>query len=313
MPGFIDISTIGHTINTLSFIGVGVYAFVRQKDLHRTTRYSSALIYVIIGLCLVFASINLFRLVYEINEKAESALTGDVDTIAQFSGILIESALILVLFASKIVIRPRFHPGCVLAIGAHPDDIEIAAGAALAKMRDAGYTITGLIMTRGEKGGDGDTRPLEAQRGARFLGLDSLKVLDFTDMHLSLDVVDITKAIEERIDKIQPEIIFTHSSHDIHQDHQAVYEATMRAARNARTTILCYESPSVTQDFRPTYFIEVDKYVEVKVQAMREHWNQRKKPYMKADLVRGKMAFRGAQAKVDYAEGFEVARMVSAI
>jgi LmbE family N-acetylglucosaminyl deacetylase len=87
----------------------------------------------------------------------------------------------------------------------------------------------------------------------------------------------------------------------------------MRAARSARTTILCYESPSVTQDFHPTYFIDVDKYVEVKVQAMREHWNQRKKTYMKPDLVRGKLAFRGAQAKVDYAEGFEVARMVSAI
>jgi LmbE family N-acetylglucosaminyl deacetylase len=217
------------------------------------------------------------------------------------------------LFASKIEVKPRPHPACVLAIGAHPDDIEIAAGAALAKMRDAGYGITGLIMTRGERGGDGHTRPVEAERGAKFLGLDSVKVLDFNDTHLSEDIVKITGVIEAMIDKIQPAIIFTHSAHDLHQDHQTVYEATMGAARNTCTTILCYESPSVTQDFHPTYYIDVEKYVDVKVQAMREHYDQRKKSYMKPDLVRGKMAFRGAQAKVDYAEGFEVARMVSSI
>jgi LmbE family N-acetylglucosaminyl deacetylase len=312
MPQVINISTVSHTINTLSFIGVTVYAFIRQKDLHRTTRYSSALFYAIVGVSLVFASINLFRLTYELVENAETTLTTDADVIAQSSGILIQSVFILLLFSSKILIRPILRPGRILTIGAHPDDIEIAAGAALAKLRDAGYLISGLVMTRGEKGGDGDTRPVEARRGAEFLGLDSVQVLDFTDTHLSADIVNITNAIEEMIIKVQPDIIFTHSAHDLHQDHQTVFEATMRAARSTRTTILCYESPSVTQDFHPTYFIDVDKYVEVKVKAIREHWNQRKKPYMKPDLVRGKLAFRGAQAKVNYAEGFEVARMVSA-
>jgi LmbE family N-acetylglucosaminyl deacetylase len=137
--------------------------------------------------------------------------------------------------------------------------------------------------------------------------------MDFADTDLSSDVAKITSLIEETIAKIHPDIIFTHSIHDLHQDHQTVYEATMRAARTARTTILCYESPSVTQDFHPTYFIDVSKYVDVKIRAIREHWDQRKKTYMKPELVRGKLAFRGAQAKVDYAEGFEVARMVSAI
>jgi LmbE family N-acetylglucosaminyl deacetylase len=313
MQLLVNVSTVGHVITTLSFIGVAFYAFMRQKDLHRTTLNSYLIFYAIIGISLVFASINLFRLVHELNEIRETTLTSDLDAIAQYSGIFIQSALILVLFASKIEIKPRPHPACVLAIGAHPDDIEIAAGAALAKMRDAGYGITGLIMTRGEKGGNGDARPVEAERGAKFLGLDSVKVLDFNDTHLSEDIVRITAAIEGMIDKIQPEIIFTHSNHDLHQDHQTVYEATLRAARNTRTTILCYESPSVTQDFHPTYYIDVEKYVDVKVQAMREHYDQRKKSYMKPDLVRGKMAFRGAQAKVEYAEGFEVARMVSSI
>jgi LmbE family N-acetylglucosaminyl deacetylase len=268
---------------------------------------------VILGLSLLFATINIFRFVYEILGRAETNLTSDTDLIAQYSSTLVQSILIIVLVANKIVVHPHSRVGRVLAIGAHPDDIEIAAGAALSKMRDSGYEICGLVITKGEKGGHADVRPIDAARGAEFLGLDEVQVLDFTDTRLSMDMNGVTAAIEEMIEKEKPDIIFTHSVHDLHQDHQTVHDATLRAARNTRVTILCYESPSVTQDFHPTYFVDVGKYVDVKIHAIRTHSDQRDKPYMKPDLVRGKMAFRGAQAKVDYAEGFEVARMVSAI
>jgi LmbE family N-acetylglucosaminyl deacetylase len=309
----LDISLIGHIVTTLSFIGVAVYAFARQRVLHRTTRNSTLLFFVIMVISLFFAGINIFRFLYEITGGREFSLTTDIDLTAQYSGIFVESAFILILFANKIIIEPKSKPARVLAIGAHPDDIEIAAGAALSKMRDAGYQIYGLVLTVGEKGGNGDVRPNEARRGAEFLGLDEVEVRNFTDTRLASEAIEVTTAIEDMIAKCRPEIIFTHSIHDLHQDHQSVYEATLRAARNTRTTILCYESPSATQDFHPTYFVDVSKYVDVKIRAMREHGDQKTKPYMKPDLVRGKLAFRGAQAKVDYAEAFEVARMVSAI
>jgi LmbE family N-acetylglucosaminyl deacetylase len=307
------ISIAGHVITTLSFIGVAIYALVRQKRLHRTTSNSFFLLLVIIGISFLFALINAFRLVYELSGAREFSFTTNLDLLAQYSGLFFQSVLILVLFANKIIIEPRTQPGGVLAIGAHPDDIEIAAGAALSKMRDVGYKIHGLVLTAGEKGGHAEIRPREAQLGAQFLGLDEVKVCNFTDTRLSAEIVEITAEIEALIAQIKPDIIFTHSLHDLHQDHQTVHEATLRAARNSRTTILCYESPSATQDFHPTYFVDVDKYVEIKIRAIREHWDQHNKPYMKPDLVRGKLAFRGSQAKVEYAEGFEVARMVSGI
>ena len=124
MQLLINISTIGHVFTTLSFIGVAVYAFLRQKRLHRTTLNSFVLFYGIIGISLIFASINLFRVVHEVNEKPESLFTSYLDSAAQFSGIFIQSGLIVVLFASKIATKPRAYPACVLAIGAHPDDIE---------------------------------------------------------------------------------------------------------------------------------------------------------------------------------------------
>jgi LmbE family N-acetylglucosaminyl deacetylase len=86
----------------------------------------------------------------------------------------------------------------------------------------------------------------------------------------------------------------------------------MRAVRNVRTTILSYESPSVTKEFQPNYFVDICGYVDVKMEAVHQHWDQRTKPYMRPDLIRGKLAVRGSEAKVEYAEGFEVVRMVSA-
>jgi LmbE family N-acetylglucosaminyl deacetylase len=269
------------------------------------------LLYAIIAISLFFAMINLFRLIYELLGHPENLVSTDFDLVAQFSSIIIQSILILALFANKIVIERHTSPARILAIGAHPDDIEIAAGGTLAKMRDAGYQIAALVLTQGEKGGNANLRQEEARDGAEFLGLDNIQVLDCTDTRLMTDEVDVTNAIEEMIEKTKPNIIFTHSSHDLHQDHQLVFESTLRAARNTRTTILCYESPSVTQDFRPTYFVDVGSYVDIKIQAIHEHRDQRKKTYMKSELIRGKLAFRGGQAKVDYAEGFEVVRMIS--
>ena len=308
-----DILLLGHIVTTLSYFGIVVITFFRQKSLQRTTRYSTALFYIIISVGMIFEIINLIFITHDIFGHHKPQLMSDLDGIAQYFGIFVLSVLLLVLSTSKIIIRPKYLAGRVLAIGAHPDDIEVSVGGSIAKMRDAGYTIHEIVMTKGEKGGDVGARPGEARNSAEFLGLEGVQVLDFSDTCLAEDVVNIVTILEEAISKIRPDIIFTHSKNDLHQDHRVVYEATMQATRNVRTTILCYESPSSTQDFYPTYFIDVAKYVDVKIRAIREHWDQRKKPYMKSDAIRGKLAFRGSQAKVNYAEGFEVARMISAI
>jgi LmbE family N-acetylglucosaminyl deacetylase len=87
-----------------------------------------------------------------------------------------------------------------------------------------------------------------------------------------------------------------------------VHEATLRAARNM-STILCYESPSVTQEFVPTFFIDIGAYIDVKVESIKEHWDQRNKPYVQPERVRGQAVFRGSQARAQYAEGFEAVRI----
>jgi LmbE family N-acetylglucosaminyl deacetylase len=217
-----------------------------------------------------------------------------------------------VLIRLRIATTPTPHPRRILAIGAHPDDLELGCGGTIAKLIDSGHEVHALVLTNGERGGDSSRRPQEALRGGRFLGTTDLEVLGFDDACLADHQLELAQAIEERIRRINPDIIFTHSSNDQHQDHQSVHQATLRAARQ-HPAILCYESPSVTPDFRPSVFVDIDDYVDVKVAAVASHRDQIRKPYMAAERVSGLAVYRGSQAKVRHAEGYEPIRLVTAM
>jgi hypothetical protein len=242
---------LGHLTAALSFIGVAIYANFHRRMLRRTTRNPRRLYWLIMTASVVFALTNLGRVFDLITHGLKNGKGTPLDLIAEYF-VFFQSLILWYLLANKIIVERSSHPCRVLAIGAHPDDIEIAAGATLAKMHDTGYQISGLVLTYGGQGGNAERRQDEARCGADFLGLDTVRVLDFADTRLQ--AVDMVNAIETMIEEVQPDLILTHSSHDIHQDHQAVHEATLRAARN-RTSILCYESPSTTHEFTPSFFV----------------------------------------------------------
>lgn len=240
-------------------------------------------------------------------------------TLAMTHGLLCDSIAVLTLLATGVVgllVAERRIPAAtvaqhrkVLAVGAHPDDLELACGGTLAKLVDSGHEVRGLVLSRGEQGGNEGLRPREAQQGATFLGLTALRVLDLPDTRLETVGNDMVRAIEDAIREFGPDVIFTHSAHDQHQDHYAVHQATLRAAR-AHHSILCFESPSATREFDPSVFVDIDGYVDVKVEAVLSHRDQAGKPYMTPGRVRGMAAFRGAQAKNTNAEAFEPVRLL---
>lgn len=196
----------------------------------------------------------------------------------------------------------------VLAIGAHPDDLELACGATLARFADGGHEVHTLILSAGAVGGDKSIRPGEARAASAFLGATGCTVADFPDTRLAEHEQAMMSAIEARIAALNPDLILTHSLHDQHQDHVAVHRATMRAARQ-HPAILCYESPSATTEFLPQIFVDVDDYVGVKTAAVALHADQGDKPYMTAGVVEGVAAFRGRQSKLPHAEAFEAMRV----
>ncbi len=151
-------------------------------------------------------------------------------------------------------------------------------------------------------------RPGEAYRGASFMRLTDCTVLGLPDTRLSRQENEMVAAIEGKMRALNPDVIFTHSGNDQHQDHSAVHWATMRAGRRHQA-ILCYESPSVTRDLVPQIFVDIDDYVDAKSAAVGIHHDQADKPYTSPDSLAGIAAFRGAQAKMTQAEGFEAVRI----
>jgi LmbE family N-acetylglucosaminyl deacetylase len=155
--------------------------------------------------------------------------------------------------------RPREF---VLAVGAHPDDVEIGVGGILAAHRAAGDQVVILTLSRGSKGGEANDRQHEALASAELLDA-RLFLEDLTDTEIP-NTGPTVAIIERVVREVEPSIVYTHSAHDGHQDHRAVHEATLVAARTV-DMVACYQSPSSTVDFRPTRFVSIDGFTDAKL------------------------------------------------
>ncbi|HEY6002462.1 MAG TPA: tetratricopeptide repeat protein, partial [Anaeromyxobacter sp.] len=204
---------------------------------------------------------------------------------------------------------PEFAQQTVLAIGAHPDDIELGTAAFLMKLKDSGARVYGLTLSRGELGGDAEKRPREAERATTFIGLDGYWVLHFPDTKLAENVPAIRAAIESKIHEIDATMVLTHSDVDVHGDHRAVSAATREAAR-AVPTVLGYEDVSTSKDFDPNYFVDITAYVEEHLRAISFHRSQSDRTYMDPDVIRGRAAHRGMQIGTSFAMAFRTLNLV---
>lgn len=224
--------------------------------------------------------------------------------------LLMLSLLTLYLFLFRR--RSTASSGClrILAVGAHPDDLEIACGGTLPKLADQGNDVHAIVMSDGDVGGNSDVRPHEAHNGAHHMGIAHIDVHHLTDTRLAQHNMEMVQLIEAKIQQFRPHVVLTHSGHDHHQDHVAVHNAVLRAAR-CHPTILCFESPSVTSSFNPSFFVDIEKYLNIKIEAIEQHRDQAGKPYLSGETVRGVAAFRGSQARLKHAEAFEPVRVLA--
>jgi two-component system, NtrC family, response regulator HydG len=153
----------------------------------------------------------------------------------------------------------------VLAIGAHPDDVEIGAAGTLLAHRAAGDTVAILTLSRGARGGDQLRRARESQEAAEVIGA-RLFLDDLEDTHIAEGSPTIG-VIDAVIAEVQPTIVYTHSINDVHQDHRNTHRAVLVACRRVGR-VYCFQSPSATVDYRPTYFVSIDDHLSGKLKAI---------------------------------------------
>jgi len=150
----------------------------------------------------------------------------------------------------------------VLAIGAHPDDVEFGIGGILAAHRAAGDSVTILTLSRGSSAGKHADLQHESLAAAEIVGARLfLEDLPATDIASGTAAVD---TIARVVAEVSPTVVYTHSINDDEADHRAVHQAAVSATA-AVPSFFAFQSQSSTVDFRPTKFVSIDGYTDTKL------------------------------------------------
>jgi LmbE family N-acetylglucosaminyl deacetylase len=197
----------------------------------------------------------------------------------------------------------------VLAIGAHPDDVEIGAGGLLLKTAKSNNEVYIYVLTFGEAGGtDTTTRENEARESARTIGAKEIQFGEFEDTRLLPDGM-LVNSIERMVNHVGPDLVLTHSVRDEHHDHKAVGSSTIEAARYC-PMILAYENP-LTKDFVPQHYADISDVIDEKIRLLSLFDTQKGKAYLIPDAIRGLAQYRAYQSRLNpirFAEAFQVVK-----
>ena len=198
----------------------------------------------------------------------------------------------------------------ILAIGAHPDDIEYGCGGTLLKLNGRQNTnIYFFVATCGELSGSKKVRIKEQRQAADFLGVKKIFWGNFPDTRLNVGR-ELIERIEAAIEECAPDVIFVNHPDDTHQDHKHIAECTVVASRYCRKVI--YYEDYTSRNYEPSLFTDIEDVLDKKVELLKLHESQVGRKYPTGlDIVEGVKAianFRGFQAKVKYAEGFHAER-----
>lgn len=176
----------------------------------------------------------------------------------------------------------------LLAVCAHPDDLEICAGGIFLKAKKEGMKTGLVILTDGAASGrsEAEARRREAFEGANRLGLDYFVQLDFPDAALEFNQ-DTVRALIPHLRKTAPRLLFTLHRQDYHPDHVAAGRITEAAAFSAGLpkyaedggdwhydAILYFSADQRTNPERPQVQIDITDVMEEKLHAVNAHTSQ---------------------------------------
>ena len=207
-----------------------------------------------------------------------------------------------------------FYGKKVLFVGAHPDDIELGCGALIhhilrQKLLDC--EIRCVTLSDNQKNPALLNLVVEHQRSMSVLGVPAGNVVleSFETRRFPQLRQEILEYLYRLNRDYHPDLVFTHTRHDIHQDHVQTTEEVLRAFRG--TTVLGYDVLRSSYGFFPNFLAEVDEVdVAAKISALAEYQTYTDRYYFSAEVLRSTLIRHGALAERPYAEGFDIIRVV---
>lgn len=200
----------------------------------------------------------------------------------------------------------------VLFVGAHPDDIELGAGALIAHIVSK-TEILCVTLSDNKKNPDLPHVAEEHRRSMKILGVPDANVIvgQFETRRFPQARQEILEYLFQLNRTFHPEIVFTHTKADIHQDHGTVTDETLRAFRG--TTVLGFDVIRSSYGFFPNFLVEVTEAdLDKKLAALAEYDTYSSKYYFDPSITRSTLVRNGALAERPFAEGFDILRIVGA-
>ena len=205
----------------------------------------------------------------------------------------------------------RYSGKTVVAIGAHPDDLEIGIGGTLAKLRRDGARVVMVVASIPK---DFDVRLEEAKRGAEILGCEMRLLLDGGPRRLEdMKTCDLVGLLDGVIKEYQPAAVLTHSNADFHNDHLLIYNACLPTQRLAHFDFFSYHPTNcrpVPVQFHPRAYVDVSDTIDAKMHAIAAHASQFGGRGLDTEMYREFAHMQGRMVGVPYAEGLDVNRML---
>jgi len=203
-----------------------------------------------------------------------------------------------------------FYGKRICFIGAHPDDIEIGAGAFIAHIVNK-CNVLCVTLSDNQKNPELRNVVNELYQSMDILGVakENIIVSTFETRRFPHARQEILEFMINLNRTFRPDIVFTHSKADIHQDHQTVTEEALRAFRGL--TVLGFDVLRSTYGFFPSFLVEVTKEdLEKKIDALNQYSTYRSKYYFDPEITRATLIRHGALAERPYAEGFDILRII---
>jgi LmbE family N-acetylglucosaminyl deacetylase len=203
----------------------------------------------------------------------------------------------------------------ILVLAPHTDDGELGAGGTINKLIENGANVYYAAFSTAEEsvpdGWPKDILKTEVKKATQKLGIDGNDLFIFNYQVRKLNYVR-QEILEELIrirEQIDPELILMPCIHDIHQDHSTIAKEGLRAFKTK--TILGYELIWNNLSFNTTAFVKLEKHhIQAKADALKEYKSQGIRDYMSEDFIFSLAKTRGVQIGYQYAEVFEVIRLV---
>jgi len=203
----------------------------------------------------------------------------------------------------------------MLVLAPHTDDGELGCGGTIAKAIDNGSKVIYVAFSSADK-----SLPKEFPRGTlkeeliaatEILGIpaNNVRCLDFEVRHFSTHRQAILDDLHKLHKEFNPDIVFTPSLNDLHQDHKTLAEESRRIFK--RTTMLGYEMPWNNISFDTFAFCVLKReHLDKKIKALKCYKSQKHKEYFEDNFIQSLAITRGVQINAKYAEAFEVIRWI---